>query len=71
MAGIVTYGAYIPLYRLNRGEIARAWDTPPAPGERAVANYDEDSLSMGVEAALDCIKGIDPGSIGGVFFAST
>jgi len=71
MAGIVTYGAYIPLYRLNRGEIARAWDTPPAPGERAVANFDEDSLSMGVEAALDCIKGIDPGSIGGVFFAST
>jgi len=71
MAGIVSYGAYIPLYRLNRGEIARAWDTPPAPGERAVANYDEDSLSMGVEAALDCIKGIDPGGIGGVFFAST
>ena len=25
MAGIVSYGAYIPFYRLNRDEIARAW----------------------------------------------
>jgi hydroxymethylglutaryl-CoA synthase len=71
MAGIITYGAYIPLYRLNRAEIARAWDTPPSPGEKAIANYDEDSLSMGVEAALDCIKGIKPEIIDGVFFAST
>lgn len=71
MVGITSYGAYIPFYRLNRAEIARAWDMPPAPGERSVANYDEDSLTMAVEAALDCTKGLDPESIDGLFFAST
>lgn len=71
MAGITAYGAYVPLYRLSRAEIARAWDAPPAPGEKAIANYDEDSLTMAVEAAKDCIKGIAPDSIDGLFFAST
>ena len=44
MAGIASYGAYIPFYRLSRAEIARAWGGGGGPGERAVANYDEDSL---------------------------
>jgi 3-hydroxy-3-methylglutaryl CoA synthase len=38
MVGITSYGAYIPFYRLSRAEIARAWDTPPIPGERAVGS---------------------------------
>jgi hydroxymethylglutaryl-CoA synthase len=71
MVGITSFGAYIPLYRLNRAEIGRAWDIPAPPGERAVANYDEDSLTMAVEAARDCLKGIKLDSIDGLFFAST
>ncbi|MBN1188824.1 MAG: hydroxymethylglutaryl-CoA synthase family protein [Dehalococcoidales bacterium] len=71
MAGIISYGAYIPFYRISRAEIARAWGSAPSPGERAVANYDEDSLTMAFAAALDCIKGLDRGSIGGLYFAST
>ena len=71
MAGITAYGAYVPLYRLSRAEVARAWDAPPAPGEKAVANYDEDCLTMGVEAAMDCTRGIDTENIDGLFFAST
>ncbi len=71
MAGIVSYGAYIPYYRLSRAEIARAWSSASSPGEKAVANYDEDSLTMAVAAALDCIKGIDRTTIGGLYFAST
>ena len=55
MAGIVSYGAYIPYYRLNRADIAKAWGTGASPGEKAVANYDEDSLTMAVAAAMDCI----------------
>jgi len=39
MIGITSYGAYIPLYRLNRAEIGCAWDMPAAPGEKAVANH--------------------------------
>ncbi len=71
MAGIVAYGAYIPLFRISRAEIARAWGLAVAPGERAVAGYDEDSLTMAVAAARDCLKGIDRGNIGGLYFAST
>ena len=71
MAGIMSYGAYIPLHRLSRAEIARAWGVAEAPGEKAVANYDEDSLTMAVAAARDCLKGIDPAGIEGLYFAST
>ena len=71
MAGIVSYGAYIPFYRLNRAEIAGAWGMRAATGERAVANYDEDSLTMAVAAARDCIQGIDATKIDGLYFAST
>jgi len=71
MAGIVSYGAYIPFYRLNRAEIANAWGTRVATGERAVANYDEDSLTMAAAAARDCIQGIDATKIDGLYFAST
>ncbi len=71
MAGITSYGAYIPFFRLSRAEIAQAWGSAPAPGERAVASYDEDSLTMAVAAARDCLKGIDRASIGGLYFAST
>ena len=71
MAGISAYGAYIPFHRLSRAEIARAWEAPTVPGERAIASYDEDSLTMGVEAALDCTKEVAKESIDGLLFAST
>ena len=71
MTGIISYGAYIPFYRLSRTEIANAWGMRAGTGERAVANYDEDSLTMAVAAARDCIHGIDTGQIDGVYFAST
>jgi hydroxymethylglutaryl-CoA synthase len=71
MAGIASYGAYIPFHRLARAEIARAWGGNPAPGERAVASYDEDSFTMAVAAARDCLKGLDRASVGGLYFAST
>ncbi len=61
----------MPLFRLSRAEIARAWGAAPPPGERAVANYDEDSLTMAVAAARDCLAGVDRGAIQGLYFAST
>jgi hydroxymethylglutaryl-CoA synthase len=71
MVGITSYGAYIPYHRLSRMEIAKAWGGAPQPGEKAVANYDEDSVTMAVAAAMDCTTGIDPAGIGGLYFAST
>ncbi len=66
MAGITSYGAYVPLWRLKRDEIR-----PGLAGERAVANFDEDSITLAVAAATDCMRGIDRGTIDGLFFAST
>jgi hydroxymethylglutaryl-CoA synthase len=71
MIGITSYGAYVPIYRLSREEIARAWGGRAAPGEKAVANFDEDSATMAVEAVIDCLKGIDRQTVDGLYFAST
>ena len=71
MVGITSYGAYVPWHRLTRSEIARAWGKAAPPGEKAVAYYDEDSLTMAVAAAMDCTTGIDLKNIDGLYFAST
>ena len=75
MTGIVSYGAYIPRYRINRKLIYQAmgWFNPASfmPGEKAVANYDEDSVTMSVAAAMDCLGDRNPQELAGVFFAST
>jgi hydroxymethylglutaryl-CoA synthase len=71
MVGITSYGAYIPYYRLSRGEIAKAWGKAALPGEKAVCSYDEDSLTMAVAAALDCVTGIKPDNIDALYSAST
>jgi len=72
VVGIKSYGAYIPYYRLERAEIAKVWGGfAMNPGEKAVANGDEDSITMAVEAAFDCLKGLDGKGSDGLFFAST
>jgi hydroxymethylglutaryl-CoA synthase len=71
VASISSFGAYVPLFRLSRQEMGDAWGVPAVPGERAVANADEDSLTMAVAAGLDCLAGLDPSAIDGLFFATT
>jgi hydroxymethylglutaryl-CoA synthase len=56
MVGITSAGAYVPIYRLSRDEIARMWGGRSVGGTRAVAGYDEDTVTMAVAAALDCMK---------------
>lgn len=72
--GIVSYGVYIPRYRISRKTISEAmgWLSRGAlPGEKAVSNHDEDSLTMAVAASMDCLKGTDQANIDGVYFATT
>ncbi|MFX1500291.1 MAG: OB-fold domain-containing protein [Promethearchaeota archaeon] len=71
MIGIKSYGAYLPKYLLPREFIGKAWDFPIVPGTKSVAMADEDSLTMSVEAGLDCLIGFDPKTVDGLFFAST
>ena len=71
MVGITSYGAYIPWHRIDRQNFVKAWGGFAIPGERAVASYDEDSLTMSVEAAIDCLRDTDPHTVDGLFFATT
>ncbi len=71
MADILSFGAYVPLHRLGRQVMGEAWAVPAVPGERAVANADEDSLTMAVAAGLDCLVGVDPNTIDSLYFATT
>ncbi|MAH85299.1 MAG: 3-hydroxy-3-methylglutaryl CoA synthase [Rhodospirillaceae bacterium TMED8] len=75
--GIHAFGAHVPQLRLERSAIAaaHAWWNPGligmAKGQRAMANWDEDAVTMAVEAARDCL-GTDSGhALAGVYLAST
>jgi 3-hydroxy-3-methylglutaryl CoA synthase/uncharacterized OB-fold protein len=77
MLGIVGYGAYIPRLRLSRKAVvqANAWYAPQfaakAKGTRAFANWDEDSITMAVAAARDCLgSDADRARIRGLYLAS-
>ncbi len=71
MAGIVSYGSYIPYRRLKRAAIAQVLGGTPGKGEKAVASFDEDSVSMAVEAVRDALKTRPKGTVQALLFAST
>jgi len=60
MIGITDIGAYLPRLRLQRSAIAAAnvWFDASlkghAKGERTMCNWDEDAVTMAVEAGRDC-----------------
>jgi len=70
VAGILSYGVYVPVWRISRDEIGKSLGRPSMGGERSVASQDEDSLTMAVEAGLDCLAGLDPKDIDGLYFAT-
>jgi 3-hydroxy-3-methylglutaryl CoA synthase len=61
--GIKSFGAYVPARRISRAAIASAhsWSFPPtasaAKGERSLCSWDEDAITMAIEAARDCLGG--------------
>ena len=66
MVGIKSYGVHVPLWRLDLQSVQGGWQ-----GERAIANFDEDSLTMGVAAGVNCLRHIDRNTVDGLFFASS
>jgi hydroxymethylglutaryl-CoA synthase len=48
--GIVSYGSYLPYWRLSRSALAAAW-SGGGKGFRSVASFDEDTTTMAVAAA--------------------
>jgi 3-hydroxy-3-methylglutaryl CoA synthase/uncharacterized OB-fold protein len=50
-SGIGSWGVYLPFWRLERKAIGGALGGPSGRGTRTVASYDEDTTTLGVEAA--------------------
>jgi hydroxymethylglutaryl-CoA synthase len=69
--GITAYGSYVPYRRLKRAAIAQVLGISAGKGERAVASFDEDSVSMAVEAARDALRGSSSAAIRSLFFATS
>ena len=79
MVGIITYGVYIPRYRIRVEEIARVWGANAADisgglgvFEKSVPDMDEDTATIAVEAARNALsrRRIDPEKIGAVYVGS-
>ncbi|MET1124781.1 MAG: hydroxymethylglutaryl-CoA synthase [Archaeoglobaceae archaeon] len=79
MTGIVSYGTYIPRFRIRVEEIARVWGENAETiksglgiQEKSVPDMDEDAATLAVEASREAVRraGIDPRKIGAVFVGS-
>jgi hydroxymethylglutaryl-CoA synthase len=80
MVGIVSYGVYVPRWRLKAEEIARVWGQDAnvyknglVITEKSVPSLDEDTVTMSVEAARNCLKRattISPKRIGAIYVGS-
>ncbi len=79
MIGIVSYGSYIPKFRIKVEEIARVWGEDAKKiksglgvHEKSVPGVDEDTATIAVEAAREAVKraGIKAEEIGAVFVGS-
>jgi len=77
--GIVSYGVYIPRYRIKVSEIAKVWNADAegiAGGlmvqEKSVPDLDEDTVTIAVEAARNAKQrsGIDSSRIGAIYVGS-
>lgn len=70
---IISYGAYVPMYRIKREEYVKTWGSfQTGISEKAVIGYDEDTVTMAVEAGNNALKnaGIKPAEISSVSVAS-
>ncbi len=67
MIGITAYSTYVPRHRLPRELIAAAWGSRGAPGAKAVANFDEDSLTMAQAAVWKLLPAVPDA----IYFGST
>ena len=77
--GIVSYGAYVPRYRITPEEIGKVWGVDgKAMGKglmissKSIPGPDEDTITIAVEAARSMLKrvSIDPSDIGAIYVGS-
>src|SRR5262245_57572161 len=71
MVGITSCNYHVPFCRLEREKIGQAWARRAGKGERAAIYFDEDALTLGLEAALRCVEEKGKVGVDGLYFAST
>jgi 3-hydroxy-3-methylglutaryl CoA synthase len=70
MRGILSYAAYIPYRRLERKDVAGVFGGTPGRGQRTVASFDEDTTTMGFEAARLALRSVGGASPDALWFAT-
>ncbi len=69
-AGILSWGVYLPHWRLERPAIGATLGGGGGRGTRSVASYDEDTTTMGVEAARRALAALDGPPPDDLFFTT-
>lgn len=68
--GIKSIGAYLPYRYLPQTAIGAAWGSRGGKGFKSVADVDEDSITMAVEAGMGCFRFFDRKDVSAVYFAT-
>lgn len=71
MRGILSWGTYLPHRRLDRTTISAVAGTGGGKGHRTVAGYDEDTTTLGVEAARVALRDLGGVAPTALWFATT
>jgi len=70
MRGIVSIAGYVPYRRLQRSAVAQLFGSGGGKGTRSVASYDEDTTTMGVEAARLALRSVPGAAPDALWFAT-
>jgi len=70
MRGIVSIAGYVPYRRLQRSAVAQLFGSGGGKGTRSVASHDEDTTTMGVEAARLALRPVPAAVVDALWFAT-
>ena len=70
MRGIVSIAGYVPYRRLQRSGVSQLFGSGGGKGTRSVASHDEDTTTMGVEAARLALRPVPAAAPGTIWFAT-
>ncbi len=70
MRGIVSIAGYVPYRRLQRSAVAQLFGSGGGKGTRSVASHDEDTTTMGVEAARLALRSVPAAAVDSLWFAT-
>ena len=71
MRGIISAAGYLPHWRLKREAITQVLGSSAGKGQRSVASYDEDSLTMAVDAGRRALGAAPAANPAAVWFCTT